>query len=204
MIKKLPACAKSKLLETYNNVWATHEFPESWTEALVIPILKKGKDPTNATSYRPISLTSCVCKVMEKLINRRLVFVLESKQLIPDQQYGFKKERSTKDVLKILTTDIIETFRERKHLVLTSLDISKAYDTCWRYRIIKTLKDARIDGKMLHFIINFMNNRSFRVAVGNTLSDPMTIENGEIQGAVLTVTLFLVAMSGITKKSNHP
>jgi hypothetical protein len=76
---------------------------------------------------------------------------------------------------------------------------------------VRNLKEWRIDGKMLLLIRNFMKDRSLKVAVGNTLSKRMKIENGVVQGAILSVTLFLVAMAKIYKgiaeqvtKKNHP
>ena len=52
--------------------------PEDWHKAVIIPIPKPGKDKTEATNYRPIALTSCICKTMERMINDRLVWFLES------------------------------------------------------------------------------------------------------------------------------
>jgi hypothetical protein len=68
---------------------------------------------------------------------------------------------------------------------MLSLDISRAYDTCWRTGILNTLKTWKINGRMLGFAENFMSNRTLRVAVENTLLSPTCIENG----SVLSVTL---------------
>jgi hypothetical protein len=70
---------------------------------------------------------------------------------------------------------------------------SKAYDTCWRYGILRKLKQWKIDGRILQFIKNFMLNRKLRIAVGNYFWNPKEIKNGVEQGAVLSVALFLIA-----------
>jgi hypothetical protein len=80
---------------------------------------------------------------------------------------------------------------------MVSLEISQAYDMSWRYAIIKKIKNWKIDGRMLCFIENFIKERTLRVAVRNTRSNEATIENKFVQGAVLSVTLFLIAMSEI-------
>jgi hypothetical protein len=84
---------------------------------------------------------------------------------------------------------------------MVSLDISKAYDMSWRYAILKrskNLKNWKIDGRMLIcFIENVMKERTLRVEFGNTLSNEAVIENGVVQGAVLSVTLFLIAIAHI-------
>ena len=61
------------LLNILNKIWITGDFPPDWRKAIIIPIPKPGKDPTNP-NYRPIALTSCICKTMERMINRRLVW----------------------------------------------------------------------------------------------------------------------------------
>ena len=67
------------VLDIFNNIWATGETPACWKEATVIPIPKPGKDAKNPSNYRPISLTSCLCKTMERMINKRLVWFLGKK-----------------------------------------------------------------------------------------------------------------------------
>ena len=69
MLTHLGNKATCKLLEIFNHSWATGTLPQTWREATMIPILKKGKDPKQAASYRPISLTSCVGKTMERVVN---------------------------------------------------------------------------------------------------------------------------------------
>jgi hypothetical protein len=73
MLKELSLSAKKELLKGYNQVWAGNSFPEDWTEALVVSVLKPGKDASRVARYRLISLTSCVCKLFEKMVNNSLV-----------------------------------------------------------------------------------------------------------------------------------
>ncbi|GFW40287.1 putative RNA-directed DNA polymerase from transposon X-element [Trichonephila clavipes] len=72
-------------------VWKEHCFPSSWREAIVIPILKPGKVATDPLSYRPIALKSCFCKTFERMVNTRLVYVLEKEKCISPLQSGFRK-----------------------------------------------------------------------------------------------------------------
>ena len=92
ILKHLPSDA---LLNIMNEIWRTGKFPEDWHKKVIIPIPKPGKDKTEATNYRPIALTSCICKTMERMINDRLVWVLsESNNLISGNQAGFRKNYS--------------------------------------------------------------------------------------------------------------
>ena len=91
MMKHLPSSAERFLLEIFNKIWETSILPTSWKLAIIIPIRKPGKDASQATSYRPIALTSCVCKLMEKMVNNRLVWFLENKNILSTMQFGFRK-----------------------------------------------------------------------------------------------------------------
>ena len=63
------------------DIWLTGNFPSSWRQSYVVPIPKPGKDTSDPTNYRPISLTSCLCKIMERVVNSRLVWYLEQKKI---------------------------------------------------------------------------------------------------------------------------
>ena len=92
---QLPDCATINhlILEHHQNIWKKINL------AVIIPIPKPGKDKTEATNYRPIALTGCICKTMERLINDRLVWFLEANNLISGNQAGFRKNYSTNDHL---------------------------------------------------------------------------------------------------------
>lgn len=79
MLKHLGFLTQSKLLGVYNKVWKEGSLPTSWKDAVIIPILKPGKDPTN---YRPIALTSHVGKIMERMIVDRMTFYIEKKRIV--------------------------------------------------------------------------------------------------------------------------
>ena len=202
LLKHLPDSVLSILLSIFNNIWESGNFPTSWHEAIVVPIPKPGKDHTDPTNYRPIALTSCICKTMERMINDRLVWYLESNGIISDFQCGFRRQRSTVDHLVRLETFIREAFASKQHLVSVFFDLEKAYDTTWKYGIMKDLYDMGLRGNLPNFIDNFLKERQFRVKVGSTLSDHFEQEMGVPQGSILSVTLFSVKINSITKTLN--
>ncbi|GBM44014.1 putative RNA-directed DNA polymerase from transposon BS [Araneus ventricosus] len=111
----------------------------AWSRAIVIPILKPGKNPEDPSSYRPIALTSCLCKTLERMINARLIHVLEEKKLLTEFQSGFRYGRSTMDNILNLETAIRDAFITKKHLVSIFFDMEKAYDRAWRHGILNDL-----------------------------------------------------------------
>ena len=197
MLKHLPETALDTLLHIFNDIWTTGVFPESWRLATIIPIPIPGKDHAEPTNYRPIALTSCLCKTLERMINKRLVWYLESNNLITKFQSGFRAERSTNNNLVRLETFIRDAFIKREHVVAVFFDLEKAYDTTWRYGILKDLHIFGLKGRLPNFIESFLEDRTIQVRVGSTLSDLYNQEQGVPQGAILSTTLFNVKLNDI-------
>ncbi|GFX42690.1 probable RNA-directed DNA polymerase from transposon X-element [Trichonephila clavipes] len=153
------------LLYLFNRIWREQVYPTQWQEAIVIPILRPGKDPKNPLSYRPIALTSCLCKTLERMVNARFVYELEKNKCIPLFQSGFRKGRSTLDNIIQLESKIRNAFVRRNHLVSIFFDIEKAYDRTWRYGILRTLFNFGFRGNLPTFIKMFLNLRTFRASL---------------------------------------
>ena len=204
MLKYLPDTAKIFLLKIINVIWRTSILPKSWKIALIIPARKPGKDANLATSYRPISLTSCVCKIMEKMVNMRLVWYLEKNGFLSSVQYGFRKNRSSIDPLLRLSNHIQQGFAKGKQTIGVFFDLEKAYDTTCRSVILKAFYDMGIRGNMMGFLKEFLTDRFFRVKIGNTISQHFKQEEGVPQGSILSVTCFSAAINNIVKTISAP
>lgn len=161
MLKYLSIESKTFLLNAINKLWTTRAFVKDWRRAISIPVLKPGKDPTSPLSYRPIQLTSCFCKTVERMVNKRLTFELERRNLLSPYQFGFRKMRSTADPLNILESEIQIAFANKEHLVAVELDIHKAYDCTWRRLILNKLWEWGFRGNILFFIDNLMKDRIY-------------------------------------------
>ena len=197
MLKHLPLKSLQTLLDIFNNMWETGKFPESWELATIIPIPKPGKDHTEPTNYRPIALTCCLCKTLERMINARLVWYLEINNLISPVQSGFRSERSTNDNLVRLETFIRDAFVKKEHVVAVFFDLEKAYDTTWKYGILRDLHELGVKGRLANFLESFLVERSFQVRVGSTLSDTFRLSQGVPQGSILSTTLFNIKINSI-------
>ena len=198
MIKYLPQNALEHLLSLFNRFWSTSFYPEKWRESCIIPIPKPGKDHTNPTNYRPIALTSCLGKLMEKIINKRLIEFLESNRLLSPFQCGFRKNRATIDHLIRLDTYIKKAFADNKVTIGVFFDLAKAYDTTWRYGILKDINDIGMKGELPKYVVEFLKERRFRVAVGSAISEEKLQEAGIPQGCILSVTLFAIKINSIS------
>ena len=197
MLKHLPLKSLQTLLDIFNNMWETGKFPESWELATIIPIPKPGKDHTEPTNYRPIALTSCLCKTLERMINARLVWYLEINNLISPVQSGFRSERSTNNNLVRLETFFRDANVKKEHVVAVFFYLEKAYDTTWKYGILRDIHELGVKGRLANFLESFLAERSFQVRVGSTLSDTFRLSQGVPQGSILSTTLFNIKINSI-------
>ena len=131
------------------------------------------------------------------MINVRLVWYLESNNLISPVQSGFRSERCTNDNLVRLETFIRDAFVAKEHVVDVFFDLEKAYDTTWRYGILRDLHDLGIRGRLATFIESFLADRWIQVRVGSTLSEQFDQAQGVPQGSILSTTLFNVKINSI-------
>ena len=197
LLTHLPESCLKILLNLFNGIWTTGEFPPSWREATVVPIPKPNRDLSNPSNYRPIALTSCLCKTMERMVNSRLVYILETKGLIAETQCGFRKDHSTSDHLVRFETFVRSALSRKNQVLAIFFDLEKAYDTTWRFGILKDLFDLDFRGSLPIFIENFLCDRRFRVRSDSTLSDVFSQETGVPQGSILSPVLFNLKINNI-------
>ena len=116
--------------KVFNLCLKTSTFPVCWKQAIVVPVPKKG-DLTDAANYRPISLLSIVGKIFERILNDQIWKHLEAFKLLSDVQFGFRHQRSSADLLALLTEHISKVLDKRGESRSVALDISKAFDRVW-------------------------------------------------------------------------
>ena len=195
MLREMPLCAKQYLLKIYNKFWNESYFPRQWRDATVVAFPKPDKDHSKAENYRPIALTSCLSKTLERMINTRLCDYLEMKKELSNIQNGGRRGRSTTDHLVRLETAIRRCFAHGKLFVSVFFDLKKAYDTTWKYGIMRDLYRMGLRGRMPLYIKEFLTDRRFKVRMEETYSENFSQEEGVPQGSVLSVTLFTIKIN---------
>ena len=199
LLKHLPRNAIEEITKLYNLIWTKGTLPKRWKHSIIIPLLKPGKEEERPESYRPISLTDHLGKIMETMVNDRLKYILGKSKIIDRDQSGFRRKRQTLDQLMRLKDEVDRCRSGKRATVAVFLDLEKAYDMLWREGVLIEIRKIGVSGAMFNYIRDFLKDRTFQVRVGQTLSETYLLENGTPQGAVISPTLFNILINPVKK-----
>ena len=188
-LKHLGPVALRYLTELFNLSVAHSNLPAIWKNALVLPILKPGKYPTEGVSYLPIKLLCPASKILERLI----LPYLNEHLVLDNSQHGFRAGRSPTSALLPLVSAVIDGFNEQKpakRTVVVSLDLSKAFDSVNHDRLLRKLSGTSLPHNIVRWLATFLKGREQSVLYNGHHYSFKHVHLGVPQGAVLSPTLF--------------
>lgn len=175
-------------------------FPRVLKKSLITPVYKSGlKD--DVENYRPISVLSTISKILEKVLNTRLISFLEHNKILSDSQFGFRQGRSTEDAVGQLVDHLSSCIDTKQKCVGIFLDLAKAFDTVSIPLLVDKLERIGIRGNALGIFSDFLQDRTQTVKICGHVSSDARVVYGVPQGSILGPSLFLVYINDLCQQT---
>lgn len=195
--KSLPKKGVIFLTLIFNAILRLQHFPVQWKCAEIILIAKPNKPENKVSSYRPISLLVTFSKIFERIFLRRLLPILENKNIIPEYQFGFRHKHGTPEQCHRIVNVITDALEKKKYCSAVFLDIQQAFDRVWHVGLLFKLKN-NLPAPFYLVLKSCLNQRCFYVKVNNEMSTLRKIQAGIPQGSVVGTVLYTIFTSADT------
>ncbi|XP_047025545.1 uncharacterized protein LOC124642082 [Helicoverpa zea] len=179
-----------------------HKFPKKLKEAIIRPIYKKGNRKLYS-NYRPIAILSSIDKIIEKCIINQLGTYLRTHNIINKSQHGFQKAKSTNTLLSNFTNEINNYLNDKKFVVAIFFDYKKAFDTLETNTLITSLEECGVEKPLKEWFRDYLTSRSYRVKIGDTLSDEKMVRCGVPQGSGSGPVCYLMHVNSLCNVLQH-
>jgi len=197
-LKELPQKGLLNLMYILNAIRRLEYWPtcKSLKQAQIIMLPKPGKNPTDVTSYRPISLLPTISKVLEKLILKRINKEMNPQDWIPNLQFGFRQAHSTIQQCHHVADTINKALENHQVCTAAFLDVSLAFDKVWHPGLLCEIKKI-LPTRYFNLLKSYLQGRHFVTKYNNETSRSFQIHSGVPQGSILGQLLYILYTSDL-------
>lgn len=186
MLRNLDEHSILAVTDLFNECWQAGAHPEQWTPARITSIPKPGK-PLDIKNLRPISLTSCLGKLFEHVVLRRLQNHMDEHDLFPNMMIGFRNHLSTQDVMLQISEDALHPRNGKRTRAILALDLTKAF--------VEALSALDVGSRTFNYVSAFLKHRTAELSFGSLSTLTFTLgSRGTPQGSVLSPLLFNITL----------
>ena len=202
LLKKCIHSLKEPLALMWKQSLQSNEIPHQMKLGTITPIYKGGSR-SEAKNYRPVTLTSHIIKLFERVVDEKITIHMNERGLFNPRQHGFRRNRSCLSQLLQHYQGIVEIQEQDNVADVVYLDFSKAFDKVDHIILMRKLSGIGVKGPLLRWIHTFLTGRMQVVAVEGCLSDAEEVISGVPQGTVLGPVLFLIHIGDIDSSLQH-
>ena len=198
-IKEMSCFLVRPIITIFRKSLLTGQVPKMWRNGIIVPIYKNYMKPEDPSSYRPVCLTSVVCKLFERIIHKYMMTYLRRNEIISSSQHAFLTGKSTATNLIDCLNDWTKLIDVRKPVDILYLDLAKAFDSISHEKMLYKLQRIGVGSYMLRWLHSFLTQREHCVRVGCVSSPYEAVSSGIPQGTIIGPALFILYINDVVE-----
>ena len=204
VLKRLAGALAPNITTIYNSSIHNNIVPNSWKMAEVKAIYKQKGSKSDPDNYRPISVLPILGRTLEKLVATQLYAYCDTHNILPLEQFGFRRHSSCEMALFAATDSWMKSVDRGSFAGALLVDLSKAFDTVPHQLLLSELRDIGCSIEVLLWFCDYLTHRLQRVITYEEITDWIMVSRGFPQGSGLSPLLFSIFVRNLPRLCSSP